>query len=111
MAEDVENLVPELVQKSAPGREIQPGKMVSEVRPAKADKGRASAILLEQGPYAGRLRLVLGDGWTDEPAFRTANAREGRSIRVGRDKRPADANEAVADPAAVLRWLARMAQD
>ncbi len=111
MAEDVENLVHELVQKSAPGLEIQPGKMVFEVRPAKADKGRAISILLEQEPYAGRRPLVLGDDWTDEPAFRTANARDGRSIRVGRDKRPTEANETIADPAAVRRWLALMAQD
>lgn len=111
LGEDVEGLVHELVQTSAPGLEVQPGKMVFEVRPAKADKGCAISVLLEQEPYAGRRPLVFGDDWTDEPAFRTANARDGRSIRVGRDKRPTEANETIADPAAVRQWLARIVQD
>lgn len=110
LGEDVESLVRELVEGGAPGLEIQPGKMVFEVRPAKVDKGRAVAILLEHEPYLGRRPVVLGDDWTDEPAFRTANARDGRSIRVGRDKRPTEANETLADPAAVRAWLAVMLQ-
>jgi trehalose-phosphatase len=47
----------------------------------------------------------MGDDWTDEPAFRTANARGGRSVRIGRDKRATEANEYLADPAAVRQWL------
>lgn len=108
LGEDVEAFVRETVESGAAGLEIQPGKMVVEVRPAKIDKGRAIAVFLETEPYIGRTPLVIGDDWTDEPGFRTANARGGRSIRVGRDKRPTEANESLPDPEAVRRWLAAM---
>jgi trehalose 6-phosphate phosphatase len=108
LGEDVEAFVRQVVESGAPGLEIQPGKMVVEVRPAKIDKGRAIAVFLETGIFAGRSPLVLGDDWTDEPGFRTANARGGRSIRIGRDKRPTEANESLPDPEAVRCWLAAM---
>lgn len=111
LGEDVEAFVREVVESGAPGLEIQPGKMVVEVRPAKIDKGRAIAVFLETAPYIGRSPLVIGDDWTDEPGFRTANARGGRSIRVGRDKRPTEANESLPDPESVRRWLAAMLGD
>lgn len=110
LGEDVESFVREVVESGEPGLEIQPGKMVVEVRPAKVDKGRALGIFLEKEPYSGRAPIMLGDDWTDEPAFRTANARGGRSIRVGRDKRATEANETIADPAAVRQWLSLIAR-
>jgi trehalose 6-phosphate phosphatase len=106
LGEDVEAFVRDVVDSGAAGLEIQPGKMVVEVRPAKIDKGRAISVFLETAPYIGKTPLVIGDDWTDEPGFRTANARGGRSIRVGRDKRPTEANESLADPEAVRTWLA-----
>lgn len=110
LGEDVEAFARELVESDTEGLEIQPGKMVVEVRPAKVDKGRAISLFLEEEPYLGRIPLMIGDDWTDEPAFRTANARGGRSIRVGRDKRATEANESIADPDAVRHWLANMAR-
>jgi trehalose 6-phosphate phosphatase len=110
LGEDVEAFARELVESDGEGLEIQPGKMVVEIRPAKVDKGRAVSVFLEEEPYLGRAPLVIGDDWTDEPAFRTANARGGRSIRVGRDKRATEANESISDPDAVRRWLAHMAR-
>src|SRR5690606_27593700 len=98
LGEDVESFVREVVESDGADLEIQPGKMVVEVRPSKIDKGRAVSVFLEQEPFVGRTPLVIGDDWTDEPAFRTANARGGRSIRVGRDKRATEANEYLADP-------------
>jgi trehalose 6-phosphate phosphatase len=105
LGEDVETFVRDVVESDGTGLEIQPGKMVVEVRPAKVDKGRAVSVFLEEEPYLGRTPLVMGDDWTDEPAFRTANARGGRSVRIGRDKRATEANEYLADPAAVRQWL------
>jgi trehalose 6-phosphate phosphatase len=90
------------------GLDIQPGKMVVEIRPAGINKGRAVEIFLEQAPFAGRRPLVIGDDWTDEAAFRVANKRGGRSIRVGRDERPTEASEKLSDPQAVRDWLARL---
>jgi len=108
LGEDVETFVRDVVESDGAGLEIQPGKMVVEVRSAKIDKGRAVGVFLEEEPYVGRTPLVIGDDWTDEPAFRTANARGGRSIRVGRDKRPTEANESMLDTAMVRQWLAML---
>lgn len=85
---------------------IQLGKMVVEIRPGGSDKGRAMELFLDQPQFAGRLPVMIGDDWTDEAAFRVANSRGGRSIRVGRDERPTEALERLQDPAAVLHWLA-----
>lgn len=104
--DEVERHVRELVEGETAGLEVQPGKMVVEIRPHGADKGRAVEFFLEQPDFNGRLPLVIGDDWTDEAAFRVANARCGRSVRVGRDERPTEAVERLPDPAAVLEWLA-----
>ena len=108
VGEEVEAFVRAVVASDGAGLEIQPGKMVVEVRPSKVDKGLAIAVFLEEAPYAGRTPIVLGDDWTDEPGFRTVNARGGRSIRIGREKRPTEANESLPDPDAVRRWLTAM---
>jgi len=105
LGEAVEACVRAAVEKAESGLEVQPGKMVVEVRPGRADKGMAVAAFLEEPPYLGRLPIVIGDDWTDEAAFRLANERGGRSIRVGRDARLTEARESLADPAAVLGWL------
>jgi trehalose 6-phosphate phosphatase len=62
---------------------LQPGKMVFEIRPSRADKGEAVASYLEQPAFAGRLPIAIGDDLTDESMFALANARGGQSIRVG----------------------------
>ena len=112
LGEMVEAHVRGLVEKmeDLPGEslEIQPGKMVVEIRPAGINKGRAVEIFLAQPPFAGRRPLVIGDDWTDEAAFRVANKRGGRSIRVGRDERPTEASEKLPDPSAVRDWLAQL---
>lgn len=108
LGEDVDNFVRALVGKAAPGLEIQPGKMVVEIRPEKIDKGRSISTFLEHDPFFGRRPLMIGDDWTDEPGFRVANAHGGRSIRVGTDKRPTEATENMATPEDVHRWLAAM---
>jgi trehalose 6-phosphate phosphatase len=105
LGDEVERHVRQLVETETTGLEIQPGKMVVEIRPEGADKGRAVEVFLEQAAFAGRCPLMIGDDYTDESAFRVSNSRGGRSIRVGRDERPTEATERLADPAEVLAWL------
>lgn len=109
MGEEIETLVRRLVEKDGLGLEVQPGKMVVEVRPARADKGKAIDILLDDAAFAGRLPLFIGDDWTDESAFRAVNVRGGRSIRVGSDVRETAALENLPDPTAVREWLSKVA--
>jgi trehalose 6-phosphate phosphatase len=109
LCQAVENVAREALSLADDGLELQLGKMVVELRPARADKGAAIDIFMETEPFRGREPLFIGDDWTDESAFQAVNARGGRSIRVGRDIRPTEAKENLPDADAVREWLARMA--
>ena len=86
---------------------LQPGNHVIELKPAGTDKGRALAALMRSAPFTGRTPWVLGDDLTDEHAFLAANALGGISVIVG-TRRPTAARRALADPHAVLAWLAAL---
>lgn len=79
----LEGIMRDFAAEAGPGWVLQPGKMVFEIRPSRADKGEAVAAYLEQMPFAGRLPIAIGDDLTDETMFALANARGGQSIRVG----------------------------
>lgn len=66
-----------------PQLRLQPGKFVVELKPARADKGRAITAFLEEAPFAGRTPLFIGDDRTDEAGFAVVNAARGISIKVG----------------------------
>ncbi|ASY59387.1 trehalose-phosphatase [Sinorhizobium sp. CCBAU 05631] len=78
---EVELLMERALIRAGPNWTIQHGKM--EIRPARADKGRAVAAFLAQRAFAGRRALAIGDDVTDEAMFRTANRLGGYSIRIG----------------------------
>jgi trehalose 6-phosphate phosphatase len=105
-AAEVEAAVRKLAERDGPGFAVQLGKMVVEVRPAGADKGQAVDLFLQSPPFRGRRPIVLGDDWTDEPAFAVANTHGGRSIRIGEAERVTQAGERMRNPAAVRDWLA-----
>jgi trehalose 6-phosphate phosphatase len=106
---EVRERVGDLVQRLAPTHELQPGKMVAEVRPRGCDKGVALRLMMEDAPFAGRIPLVCGDDLTDEFAFEAAAEMGGGAILVGEVDRPSAALHALADPAAMRAWLAALA--
>lgn len=106
---EVNEHVGDLVGRMAPDHELQPGKMVVEVRPRGVDKGGALKMLMEEPPFAGRIPLVCGDDLTDEFAFQAANALGGASVLVGAVTRPSVATYAVEGPAALRAWLEALA--
>lgn len=106
---EVREHVGDLVEKLAPEHELQPGKMVVEVRPRGIDKGGALRALMEQPPFAGRVPLVCGDDLTDEFAFEAAAEFGGAAILVGEPKRPSAAVFGLSDPAAMRAWLEALA--
>ncbi len=85
--------------------ELQPGKMMLDMRLAGEGKGGAVRAMLAEPPMAGCLPLFVGDDLTDEDGFEAAAAAGGAGVLVG----PARETAAVyrlPDVAAVHDWLA-----
>jgi trehalose 6-phosphate phosphatase len=80
------------------------GKMVCELKPPGADKGRAIVAFMAEPPFAGRLPVFAGDDMTDEAGFAAINRMGGISIRIG-DSDPTAATFAYDDVRAVQTWL------
>jgi trehalose 6-phosphate phosphatase len=96
---------------AAPGaRSVQPGKMVVELKLAPAHKGEAVRRLMQSAPFAGRRPVFVGDDATDEDGFRAVLALGGLAVRVGEDTPDSAASHALPDSAAVLQWLASVAE-
>jgi len=90
------------------GLEVQPGKMMVELRGPGWDKGEAVEALLADAPMAGTLPVAIGDDLTDEPALRIAGERGGFGVLVG-SRRETAARYGLADVGAVRRWLWELA--
>lgn len=85
---------------------VQPGKMVVEMRPARANKGVALESLMATPPFAGRIPVALGDDLTDEEMFSTANRLGGLSVRVGANAGVTTAKLRLGTPQDVHGWFA-----
>lgn len=85
----------------------QAGKMVVEVKPAGAHKGRALKSLMARPAFEGRRPVMIGDDTTDEDAIIAAQALGGLGVKVGPGASAASVR--AGDPAAVRAWLAREA--
>jgi trehalose 6-phosphate phosphatase len=62
---------------------VQHGKAVAEILPSAAGKGKVIEKFLQQEPYRGRRPIFVGDDLTDENGFKTVNAHDGLSVRIG----------------------------
>jgi len=83
---------------------VQHGKMVTELRPAGADKGDALAALMREPGFAGARPLFMGDDLTDEHAFEAAAALGGAGVLVGASRATA-ARFRLAGVPEVSAWL------
>ena len=87
-----------------PHLHLQPGKMVAELRPARATKGEAIREFLREPPFSDRLPIFIGDDLTDETAFEAVNSVGGVSIAVN-VQRPTAARFFLPSVSAVHDWL------
>lgn len=88
---------------------LQRGKMVFEIRPARADKGEAVRAYLDEPPFRGRRPITIGDDITDEAMFRTANSLGGRSIRISETAGGTEARTTIASTSLLRETLSRLA--
>src|SRR3546814_11705657 len=86
------------------GRAVRRGKMVVELGPVQANKGRAVARLMSRPPYAGAVPIFIGDDVTDEDGFAAAAAAGGHGILVG-PPRPTAAHYRLPGPRDGQNWL------
>lgn len=83
--------------------ELLAGKMVFEIKPAHADKGRAVAAFMEEAPFRGRVPVFIGDDITDEFGFAAVQRAAGSAIKVGAGTSIASLR--LAGPHEVHGWL------
>ncbi len=88
---------------SADGYMLQHGKMVFELKPQSANKGRALERMMQLPPFAGRMPLMVGDDKTDEDAMATALRLGGSAVKVGHGETLAPTRRAA--PIDVWAWL------
>ncbi len=87
-----------------PRLELMFGKCVIDVKLAHINKGLAIEAFMREAPFQGRTPVFLGDDTTDESGFTTVQRLHGIAVKIGSG--PSGALHRLADPAAVLRWLA-----
>lgn len=85
------------------GYAFQHGKMVIELKPHSANKGRALTRLMREPPFEGRLPVMVGDDTTDEDAMQAAQALGGFGIKVGDGE--TCARHRLSDTQSVWNWL------
>jgi trehalose 6-phosphate phosphatase len=111
LAERVQRWAEHIVAELGEDFQLQPGKMVVELRPAGSDKGAAIAALMDLPPFAGRRPLFIGDDVTDESGFEVVNALQGWSVRVGPEGTATAANFRLDNVRAVRDWLDTLATE
>jgi trehalose 6-phosphate phosphatase len=102
------------VMKGSQEIELMRGKLVFELKPRSADKGRAVAWFMERAPFRGRIPVFIGDDCTDEMGFAAALRASGHAIQVGggelrggqeSSERDRGVIHGIAAPADLRKWL------
>ncbi len=106
---ELEPIMQAFLAAAGPNWTLQRGKMVLEIRPASADKGRAVEAFLARPPFSGRRPITIGDDVTDEAMFHVANQRGGYSIRVGQPRQETAASMILPAASALRELIARIA--
>jgi trehalose 6-phosphate phosphatase len=105
----VESQVYALVAEHAPAHDVQPGKMVYEIKPRGVDKGRAVLALLDTPAFRGRRPAFFGDDLTDEAGFVASASVGGQGTIIGTPPRLTMADTRLSSPADMRDFLARLA--
>jgi len=101
----------EAIQPAAGAFRLMEGRRFLEAAPTVADKGQSVTFLLREFPWLGAQLLYIGDDDRDQAAFRAVHGRGGAAIWVQGDglrPMPPEADYALASPADVRRWLAKL---
>ncbi|MFB9949883.1 trehalose-phosphatase [Rhizobium puerariae] len=106
--EAVEAAMPRYLAMAGPDFTLQHGKMVVEIRPARASKGHALEAFLDQPPFRGRKPVAIGDDVTDEAMFRMANRLGGHSIRIAETPAETEAKSTLPSTAALRAVIAAL---
>ncbi|SIR12131.1 trehalose 6-phosphatase [Rhizobium sp. RU35A] len=106
---DLQALMRQALSEAGPDYALQRGKMVIEIRPARASKGAALRAFLAEPPFAGRRPIAIGDDLTDEAMFKVANQLGGLSIRIGEPGEDTAAHTTLASAAALRAILKDLA--
>lgn len=86
------------------GLELQPGKMVFELKTGGSSKGIALEHFMAERPFVGTRPIFVGDDLTDEHGFAAAQRLGGSGVLVG-PERPTTAGYRLPDVSAVHHWL------
>lgn len=87
------------------GLQVQPGKMVFELKPASGDKGSAVRAIMAEPLHLGTRPIFVGDDLTDEHGFAAVAELGGAGVLVGEERETA-ATYRLPDVTAVHDWLA-----
>ncbi|TCR90802.1 trehalose-phosphatase [Rhizobium sp. BK376] len=104
----VDEMMQRHIRAAGPDWTLQRGKMVVEIRPARADKGAAVEAFLEETPFKGRRPLAIGDDVTDEAMFHAVNRIGGQSLRVGPLNAQTVARSSIPSPDALRHMIGRL---
>ena len=97
------------VARETPGYKAQHGKMVIELKPERANKGKAIAEMMTYSAFTGRRPVMIGDDTTDEDAMRVATQLNGFGIKVGEGETCAEYR--FSNTEAVWDWLRRLVNE
>ncbi len=107
----LEDVMPRYLEMAGPDFTLQRGKMVMEIRPARASKGHAIKAFLDQAPFKGRRPIAIGDDVTDEAMFHIANELGGQSIRIAETLDGTKAKSIIRSAQALRGIIAALADD